>query len=38
MRVASVNVANFRFLSCVCVGLDPSVTIVVGPNNSGKTS
>jgi putative ATP-dependent endonuclease of OLD family len=38
MRVTAVEVFNFRLLRDVTVCLDPSVTIVVGPNNSGKTS
>jgi putative ATP-dependent endonuclease of the OLD family len=38
MRVAAIDVSNFRLLHDVHICLDPSVTIVVGPNNSGKTS
>ncbi|MDP3630552.1 MAG: ATP-dependent endonuclease [Actinomycetota bacterium] len=38
MRVAAIDVKNFRLLHDVDIRLDPNVTIVVGPNNSGKTS
>jgi len=38
MRVAAIEVSNFRLLHDVEIRFDPNVTIVVGPNNSGKTS
>jgi len=38
MRVASVTVCGFRLLNEVTVSFEDSTTIIVGRNNSGKTS
>jgi putative ATP-dependent endonuclease of the OLD family len=40
MRLAKVGVENFRLLADVAVSLDgdKATTVLVGPNNSGKTS
>jgi putative ATP-dependent endonuclease of OLD family len=40
MRLAKVSVENFRLLADVVVSLDgeKTTTVLVGPNNSGKTS
>lgn len=38
MRISRVRVQNFRLLHDVDIDLDPSTTLVVGRNNTGKTS
>jgi predicted ATP-dependent endonuclease of OLD family len=38
MHIASIEVANFRKLKSVRIGLDKATTLFVGANNSGKTS
>lgn len=40
MRLDSINIRNFRLLRRVCLDLtaDLPTTVLVGPNNSGKTS
>ncbi|MGB8286534.1 MAG: AAA family ATPase, partial [Rhizobium ruizarguesonis] len=38
MRIKSVDIENFRLLRHVAVGLEERTTLVVGRNNSGKTS
>lgn len=38
MRIKSVDIENFRRLRHVAVGLEKRTTLVVGRNNSGKTS
>ncbi|MBY3064477.1 AAA family ATPase [Rhizobium laguerreae] len=38
MRIKSVDIENFRLLRYVAVGLEERTTLVVGRNNSGKTS
>ena len=38
MRIKAVEVENFRLLRDVAVGLEDRTTLIVGRNNSGKTS
>ncbi|MBF4629257.1 ATP-dependent nuclease [Curtobacterium flaccumfaciens] len=38
MRVSSVKIRNFRLLRKVDINLDRSATVLVGRNNSGKTT
>lgn len=38
MRISGIRVKNFRLLRDVQLALDPQSTVVVGRNNSGKTS
>ncbi len=38
MRIRSITVRNFRLLAKVELGLESRTTVVVGRNNSGKTS
>lgn len=38
MFIERIEVRNFRLLRDVQLGLDPSTTVIVGRNNSGKTS
>ena len=38
MRVSSVCIKNFRLLANVTLGLEALTTVIVGRNNSGKTS
>ncbi len=38
MRISQVRVKNFRLLADVTLALDAKTTLVVGRNNSGKTS
>ncbi len=38
MKLNSVKVLNFRNIKDICVRLDDSLTVIVGKNNSGKTS
>lgn len=38
MRVKTISVTNFRLLENVSISLDPSNTLIVGRNNTGKTS
>lgn len=38
MRVKTVQVNNFRLLHSIKINLDDTTTIIVGRNNSGKTS
>ncbi|MDP3488729.1 MAG: AAA family ATPase [Phenylobacterium sp.] len=38
MRISQVRVKNFRLLADVTLALDPKTTLIVGRNNSGKTS
>jgi predicted ATP-dependent endonuclease of OLD family len=38
MRITNVEIKNFRLLENVNVALDEDITLIVGRNNSGKTS
>jgi predicted ATP-dependent endonuclease of OLD family len=38
VRISQVRVRNFRLLADVTLKLDPKTTLIVGRNNSGKTS
>jgi putative ATP-dependent endonuclease of the OLD family len=38
MRIRHVEIENFRLLRNVAVGLEERTTLIVGRNNSGKTS
>src|SRR5688572_423617 len=38
MLIKKLNVKNFRLLEDVSISLDKRVTLIVGCNNSGKTS
>ncbi len=38
MKITEVSVKNFRLLKNVRLTFDPKTTIIVGRNNSGKTS
>jgi putative ATP-dependent endonuclease of the OLD family len=38
MKITKVKISNFRILQCITVDFDEVVTLVVGRNNSGKTS
>ncbi|WP_112073996.1 ATP-dependent endonuclease [Hyphomonas sp. GM-8P] len=38
MRIESVEITNFRLLSDVALALEAQTTVIVGRNNSGKTS
>ena len=38
MRLTSVKIQNFRLLEDIEVGIDEIATLIVGRNNSGKTS
>ena len=38
MQIKKAEVENFRKLKNVTIDLDDSVTLIVGRNNSGKTS
>ena len=38
MRIQNIKVHNFRLLSNVSIGLEEDVTLIVGRNNTGKTS
>lgn len=38
MRITKIIVENFRLLAAVEIGLEPGSTVIVGRNNSGKTS
>ncbi|WP_199043376.1 ATP-dependent nuclease [Glycomyces salinus] len=38
LQVAALRVENFRLLKDACLGLEPTVTALVGRNNTGKTS
>jgi predicted ATP-dependent endonuclease of OLD family len=38
VRISQVRVKNFRLLADVTLALDPKTTLIVGRNNSGKTS
>ena len=38
MRITQIKIKKFRILSDVTMDLDPVVTLIVGKNNSGKTS
>jgi putative ATP-dependent endonuclease of OLD family len=38
MRIKGVEIENFRLLRAVAVGLEERTTLIVGRNNSGKTS
>ena len=38
MRIKFVEVSNFRKLKSTHLDFDPKTTILVGANNSGKTS
>ena len=38
MRIKFVEILNFRKLKCTHLDLDKKTTILVGANNSGKTS
>lgn len=38
MRIIKISIANFRLLANVELGLEKLTTVVVGRNNSGKTS
>lgn len=38
MKLKTINIRNFRLLQNVSLEVDPKMTLVVGRNNSGKTS
>jgi AAA ATPase domain len=38
LRVGSLRVRGFRALKDLCLDLDPRLTVLIGENNSGKTS
>ncbi len=38
MRIKFVDISNFRKLKSTHLDFDPKTTILVGANNSGKTS
>ena len=38
MRIKGVEIENFRLLRDVALGLEDRTTLIVGRNNSGKTS
>jgi putative ATP-dependent endonuclease of OLD family len=38
MRIKSIQVRNFRLLANVSINLEDDITLVVGKNNTGKTS
>lgn len=38
MNLASINLTNFRAVSCLNVKLDPKMTVIVGQNGVGKSS
>ena len=38
MRIKQVRIENFRLLQDVSIGLEGRTTLIVGRNNSGKTS
>lgn len=38
MRITNVEIKNFRLLEQVNIALDKDITLIVGRNNSGKTS
>jgi putative ATP-dependent endonuclease of the OLD family len=38
MKIASVNVWNYRILKGFCVYLEDDLSVVIGKNNTGKTS
>ena len=38
MRIKHVEIENFRLLRSVAIGLEERTTLIVGRNNSGKTS
>lgn len=38
MQIKKIEVKNFRKLKNITIDLDESVTLIVGRNNSGKTS
>lgn len=38
MRITNVEIKNFRFLEHINISLDKDITLIVGRNNSGKTS
>jgi putative ATP-dependent endonuclease of the OLD family len=38
MRIKAVEIENFRLLRDVAVGLEERTTLIIGRNNSGKTS
>ncbi len=38
LRVGSLRVRGFRALKDLCIDLDPRLTVMIGENNTGKTS
>src|ERR1035437_6244018 len=38
MKIKNITVKNFRLLESICVALEDDITLIVGKNNSGKTS
>jgi predicted ATP-dependent endonuclease of OLD family len=38
MRIDKIEIKNFRLLRAVNLSLEETTTVVVGRNNSGKTS
>lgn len=38
MKITQLQIKNFRLLNDVTLSLDPQTTVIVGRNNSGKTS
>jgi len=38
MRIKNITIKNYRLLRSVSVDLEDDITLVVGKNNSGKTS
>jgi predicted ATP-dependent endonuclease of OLD family len=38
VKLSNVRVEGFRLLECVDLAIEPGSTVIVGRNNSGKTS
>jgi putative ATP-dependent endonuclease of OLD family len=36
--ITDIRIQDFRALNDVCLNLSPSLTVLIGANNSGKTS
>jgi len=38
MRIKNITIINFRLLENVSIDLEDDITLIVGRNNTGKTS
>lgn len=38
MYIHSITISNYRQLTNVCLNFQKNLTVLAGPNNSGKTS